>query len=49
MAIKKGDKVLYHAAAGGVGQILCQWAYAIRLLTVIGTVGSKEKEAVAKK
>jgi len=47
-AAKKGDKVLFHAAAGGVGQILCQWANAIGC-TVIGTVGSKEKEAIAKK
>ena len=47
-AVKKGDKVLFHAAAGGVGQILCQWANAIGC-TVIGTVGSKEKEAIAKK
>jgi NADPH2:quinone reductase len=46
--IKKGDKVLYHAAAGGVGQILCQWANALGA-EVIGTVGSKEKEAIAKK
>ncbi len=45
---KKGDKILFHAAAGGVGQILCQWANAIGC-TVIGTVGSKEKEAIAKK
>ena len=37
-AAKKGDKVLFHAAAGGVGQILCQWANAIGC-TVIGTVG----------
>ena len=44
---KKGDKILFHAAAGGVGQILCQWANAIGC-TVIGTVGSKEKEAIAK-
>ena len=44
---KKGDKVLFHAAAGGVGQILCQWANAIGC-TIIGTVGSKEKEAIAK-
>ena len=44
---KKEDKVLFHAAAGGVGQILCQWANAIGC-TVIGTVGSKEKEAIAK-
>ena len=46
--VKKGDKVLYHAAAGGVGQILCQWANALGA-EVIGTVGSKEKEAIAKK
>ena len=39
---------MFHAAAGGVGQILCQWANAIGC-TVIGTVGSKEKEAIAKK
>ena len=45
---KKGDKILFHAAAGGVGQILCQWANSIGC-TVIGTVGSKEKEAIAKK
>jgi len=45
---KKGDKILFHAAAGGVGQILCQWANAIGC-TVIGTVGSKEKEAIAKR
>ena len=45
--VKKGDKVLFHAAAGGVGQILCQWANAIGC-TIIGTVGSKEKEAIAK-
>ena len=46
--VKKGDKVLFHAAAGGVGQILCQWANALGCV-VIGTVGSKEKEAIAKK
>ena len=45
---KKGDKVLFHAAAGGVGQILCQWANSIGC-EVIGTVGSKEKEEIAKK
>ena len=45
---KKGDKILFHAAAGGVGQILCQWANAIGCI-VIGTVGSKEKEEIAKK
>ena len=45
--LKKGDKVLYHAAAGGLGQILCPWANAIGA-EVIGTVGSKEKEEIAK-
>lgn len=45
--VKKGDTILIHAAAGGVGLIVCQWA---RLLgaKVIGTVGSKEKAAIAK-
>ena len=46
--LKKGDKVLYHAAAGALGQILCPWANAIGA-EVIGTVGSKEKEEIAKK
>ena len=46
--LKKGDKVLYHAAAGGLGQILCPWANAIGA-EVIGTVGSKEKKEIAKK
>ena len=45
--VKKGDKVLYHAAAGGLGQILCPWANALGA-EVIGTVGSKEKEEIAK-
>ena len=45
--LKKGDKILYHAAAGGLGQILCPWANAIGA-KVIGTVGSKEKEEIAK-
>lgn len=46
--VKKGDTVVVHAAAGGVGQILCQW---IKYLggTVIGTVGSPEKVELAKK
>ncbi len=46
--VKKGETVVVHAAAGGVGQILCQW---IKHLggTVIGTVGSAEKADVAKK
>ena len=46
--LKKGDKVLYHAAAGGLGQILCPWANALGA-QVIGTVGSKAKEEIAKK
>ena len=46
--LKKGHKVLYHAAAGGLGQILCPWANALGA-EVIGTVGSKEKEQIAKK
>ncbi len=46
--VKKGDTILVHAAAGGVGQILCQWAKALGA-TVIGTVGSTEKAAIAKK
>jgi NADPH2:quinone reductase len=46
--VKKGDTILMHAAAGGVGQILCQWAKTLGA-TVIGTVGSDEKAALAKK
>lgn len=46
--VKKGDTILVHAAAGGVGQILCQWARHLGA-TVIGTVGSEEKVALAKK
>ena len=43
-AVKAGETVLVHAAAGGVGQILTQWAKAIGA-TVIATVGSTEKAA----
>jgi NADPH2:quinone reductase len=46
--VKKGDTVLIHAAAGGVGLILSQWCKALGA-TVIGTVGSDEKVALAKK
>ena len=46
--VKRGDTILMHAAAGGVGQILCQWARHLGA-TVIGTVGSEEKVAPAKK
>ncbi len=45
--VKKGDTILCHAAAGGVGLILCQWAKHLGA-TVIGTVGSDEKAALAK-
>jgi NADPH2:quinone reductase len=45
--VKPGDTVLVHAAAGGVGQILCQWASRLGA-TVIGTVGSDEKAELAK-
>lgn len=44
--VKAGDTLLVHAAAGGVGQLLCQWAHALGA-TVIGTVGAPEKVAVA--
>jgi NADPH2:quinone reductase len=44
---KKGETVLWHAAAGGVGLIACQWLKAMGV-TVIGTVGSDEKAALAK-
>ncbi|MDH3581646.1 MAG: quinone oxidoreductase, partial [Hyphomicrobiales bacterium] len=42
-----GDTILYHAAAGGVGLILCQWAAHLGA-TIIGTVGSEEKAELAK-
>jgi NADPH2:quinone reductase len=45
--VGKGMTVLMHAAAGGVGLILCQWAKHLGA-TVIGTVGSKDKAALAK-
>jgi NADPH2:quinone reductase len=45
--VGKGTTVLMHAAAGGVGQILCQWARQLGA-TVIGTVGSKEKGEIAR-
>ena len=44
--VERGMNVLMHAAAGGVGLILCQWANHLGA-TVIGTVGSKEKAALA--
>ena len=45
--VKSGQTVLFHAAAGGVGQIFCQWAKSLGC-TVIGTVGSDEKIETAK-
>ncbi len=44
--VKAGDTILIHAAAGGVGTIVCQWAHHLGA-TVIGTVGSQEKAAYA--
>jgi len=46
-AVKKGEFILFHAAAGGVGQVLCQWAKSLGC-KVIGTVGSDEKVEIAK-
>jgi len=46
--VKSHDTILFHAAAGGVGQIFCQWAKSLGC-KVIGTVGSDEKISIAKK
>ena len=45
--VKAGETVLFHAAVGGVGLIACQWLKAIGA-TVIGTVGSDDKVAIAR-
>jgi NADPH2:quinone reductase len=45
--VKAGQTVLWHAAAGGVGLIACQWLKSLGV-RVIGTVGSREKAALAK-
>jgi len=45
--LKAGDTILFHAAAGGVGLIACQWARAIGA-NLIGTVGSNEKAELAR-
>jgi NADPH2:quinone reductase len=45
--IKPGETILFHAAAGGVGLIACQWARALGV-NLIGTVGSNEKAELAK-
>jgi NADPH2:quinone reductase len=44
--VKPGETILFHAAAGGVGQVACQWAKALGA-TVIGTVGSNAKVDLA--
>jgi NADPH:quinone reductase len=46
-AVKPGETVLWHAAAGGVGLIACQWLNTLGV-TVIGTAGSDEKLSLAK-
>ncbi|MFL2893586.1 MAG: quinone oxidoreductase family protein [Candidatus Pelagibacter sp.] len=46
--VQSGQTILFHAAAGGVGQIFCQWAKSLGC-NVIGTVGSDEKIEIAKK
>lgn len=46
-AVNPGETILFHAAAGGVGLIACQWAKHLGA-TVIGTVGSDEKVALAR-
>jgi NADPH:quinone reductase len=45
--VQKGETVLFHAAAGGVGLIACQWLKALGV-TVIGTVGSDDKAKIAR-
>jgi len=45
--LQGGETILFHAAAGGVGLIACQWARALGV-TVIGTVGSDDKAALAR-
>lgn len=45
--VKAGDTILFHAAAGGVGLIACQWAKALGA-TVIGTVGTDQKAEIAR-
>jgi NADPH2:quinone reductase len=45
-AVQPGETILVHAAAGGVGRLLCQWASALGA-TVIGTVGSAAKREIA--
>ena len=46
--VSGNETILFHAAAGGVGQIFCQWAKSLGC-KVVGTVGSEEKVEIAKK
>ena len=46
--VSANETILFHAAAGGVGQIFCQWAKSLGC-KIIGTVGSEEKINIAKK
>jgi NADPH2:quinone reductase len=46
--VSANETILFHAAAGGVGQIFCQWAKSLGC-KIIGTVGSEEKVSIAKK
>src|SRR5207244_3092764 len=46
--VQKGDNILVHAAAGGIGLIACQWANHLGA-NVIGTAGSRDKAELAKK
>jgi len=46
--VSSGETILFHAAAGGVGQIFCQWAKSLEC-KIIGTVGSQDKIDIAKK
>jgi len=47
-AVSSNETILFHAAAGGVGQVFCQWAKSLGC-KVIGTVGSDEKISIAKR
>ncbi|MES1930828.1 zinc-binding alcohol dehydrogenase [Salinisphaera dokdonensis CL-ES53] len=47
-AIGEGDTILFHAAAGGVGSIACQWAHALGA-HVIGTVSNEDKASIAQR
>lgn len=47
-AVQPGDTIVFHAAAGGVGLLACQWAASLGA-TVIGTVGSEAKEELARR